>query len=129
MSEQFIYWMELADYDMETARAMQNSGRFLYVGFMCQQTIEKALKAVIAKDSVQPPRTHHLIKLASDAALFEEMSEQQQDLLFLLNPLNVEARYQSYKDAVAAGLNEAKCAELIGETEVLLCWIKTQSQS
>ena len=43
------YWLDLADYDLETAKAMLNSGRFLYVGFMCHQTIEKALKAMYCK--------------------------------------------------------------------------------
>ena len=38
------YWIELSDYDYETAEAMLNSSRFLYVGFMCHQTIEKVLE-------------------------------------------------------------------------------------
>lgn len=44
------YWIKLADYDYETAKAMLNTGRYLYVGFMCHQVIEKALKAVISRD-------------------------------------------------------------------------------
>jgi hypothetical protein len=35
------YWIDLSDYDLETAEAMFQSKRFLYVGFMCHQTIEK----------------------------------------------------------------------------------------
>ena len=34
-------WVNLAEYDFETAKAMMNSGRYIYVAFMCQQTIEK----------------------------------------------------------------------------------------
>jgi HEPN domain-containing protein len=33
---------------------MQQTGRYLYVGFMCQQTVEKALKAVIAQQGIFP---------------------------------------------------------------------------
>ena len=45
MDDKVIYWVEMSDYDIETADAMQATGRYLYVGFMCHQTIEKILKA------------------------------------------------------------------------------------
>lgn len=35
----------MSDYDFETALAMQETERFLYVGFMCHQSVEKILKA------------------------------------------------------------------------------------
>ena len=50
MKDKVEYWLKLADYDIETAKAMLNGSRFLYVGFMCHQTIKKALKAVISRD-------------------------------------------------------------------------------
>ena len=40
-----LYWKEMADYDLETAEAMFTTGRWLYVGFMCHQVIEKTLKS------------------------------------------------------------------------------------
>ena len=36
---------EMSDYDLETVNAMLLTGRYLYVGSMCHQTIEKILKA------------------------------------------------------------------------------------
>lgn len=39
-------WLLRADYDLLTARAMWNSRRYLYVAFMCQQALEKLLKAI-----------------------------------------------------------------------------------
>ena len=33
MSENSEYWIEIAEYDIETAKAMLVSKRFLYVGF------------------------------------------------------------------------------------------------
>lgn len=45
LADHSAYWIERAEYDLETAKAMQQTGRYLYVGFMCQQTVEKALKA------------------------------------------------------------------------------------
>jgi HEPN domain-containing protein len=45
MDDKVKYWLELSDYDLETALAMLNSKRYLYVGFMCHQTIEKIFKS------------------------------------------------------------------------------------
>jgi HEPN domain-containing protein len=63
----------LAEYDLETARAMLESRRYLYVGFMCHQTVEKALKVIISRDCQKdeiPPKIHHLLKLADRAGLY-----------------------------------------------------------
>ena len=129
LAEKVNYWLKLADYDLETAKAMFKSARYLYVGFMCHQTIEKAIKAVIARDCAEgeiPPKIHDLRKLAVKAKIFDVMSEQQQNFLFYLNPMNIEARYPEYKEEIAAGLTKENCAELMEKTEELLCWIKQQ---
>lgn len=42
--EKYAHWEDIAQYDLETAKAMLSSGRFLYVVFMCQQSIEKIIK-------------------------------------------------------------------------------------
>ena len=44
-------WAEQARYDLETAQAMMESGRYLYVLFCCQQAVEKMLKALIANQT------------------------------------------------------------------------------
>ena len=129
MNERVEYWLKLADYDIETAKVMLNSGRYLYVGFMCHQTIEKALKAVIARDCADgeiPPKIHHLLKLSDLAGLFDKMSLEQQSFIKELNPMNIEARYPEHKEQVAAGLSNDICAEILAGTEDLFCWIKQQ---
>ena len=122
--EQIEYWLELAAYDFGTAKAMQRACKYLYVGFMCQQVIEKALKAVIAKTGAVPPKTHDLQKLAELTDLAKYMNEKQEDLLKELSPLNTETRYRSYKELVARGLNKHICREYIIQTEEMLKWIK-----
>jgi len=37
--DKYEYWKDAAIYDLETAEAMLDSGRYLYVVFMCQQAI------------------------------------------------------------------------------------------
>ena len=129
MDNRAEYWIDLADYDMATAKAMLQTGRYLYVGFMCHQAIEKALKAVIARDCCEdeiPPKIHDLSKLAIKANIFDIMSDSRKDFIEDLNPLNIEARYPDYKQQLISALTKDKCGEIIEETEALLCWIKKQ---
>ena len=61
MEDKLKYWRELSDYDLETAKAMLRSKRYLYVGFMCHQTIEKIFKAYFIKlTSEIAPFSHSL---------------------------------------------------------------------
>lgn len=77
MNEKTIkYWIDLSNYDLETADAMLKTKRFLYVGFMAHQTIEKILKAYFVKirDEV-PLYTHNLLMLADKLELKDKFSE------------------------------------------------------
>lgn len=118
------YWLDLAEYDLETAKVMLDGKRYLYVGFMCHQVIEKALKAVIAKKGETPPKIHNLSRLANLSGLFGLLSEEQQTFLFSLNPLNIEARYPVYKDSIYKSLSFDICKDLIKDTEEFFLWIK-----
>jgi HEPN domain-containing protein len=118
------YWIDIAEYDMETAKALQKTGRFLYVGFMCHQVAEKSLKAVMAQKGTMPPKIHSLVRLAELSGLADQLSAEQKNFLNELLPLNLEARYPSYKKAIAASLSERYCADLVTRTEDFLSWIK-----
>ena len=121
------YWSELSDYDFETALAMQETGRFLYVGFMCHQSVEKLLKAYYsAKIKETPPHIHSLSRLAEQSELLQKMNESQLNTIDALEPLNIEARYPSYKGNLIRSLNKSKCQTLLNETKALTEWIKQQ---
>ncbi len=119
------YWLDLADYDMGVAELMLNGGRWLYVGFMCHQLIEKTLKGYwnSVRDD-DPPYTHNLKKLAISSGLYTKMSEEQKSFIDLLIPLNIEARYPSYKGRIANALTEETSKDIIDKTKVLQSWIK-----
>ena len=120
------YWLSCAAYDLETAKAMLNTRRFLYVGFMCHQTIEKALKAVFVtrKPDDALPYIHKLARLANLSGLADEMSEDQLELLDILSPLNIEARYPLHRERLMQSLTLERCKELLHKTEVLYLWIE-----
>lgn len=65
MNDKVTYWVEMSDYDFDTANAMLETKRYLYVGFMCHQVIEKILKAYWSSVTEEPPlKIHSLSRLA-----------------------------------------------------------------
>lgn len=70
MNDKVQYWVEISDYDLETAEAMLKSKRYLYVGFMCHQAIEKVFKAYFTGvKSETAPFSHSLSYLAKKGDL------------------------------------------------------------
>ena len=125
MNDKAAYWVEIADYDLETARAMLEKERFLYVAFMCHRVVEKMLKACYANvtDGI-PPYIHNLRKLAELAGLYGVMSEEQKALIETLGPLNVEARYPPDKARLERILSAQSCRDLLTKTEEICRWIR-----
>ena len=127
MDDKVNYWKDLSDYDLETALAMLNSKRFLYVGYMCHQTIEKIIKAYYSKlKSEVAPFSHSLSYIAKKGGFYDSFSEDQQDFIDHLEPLNIEARYPSQKERLLKSLTYEKCKELIEKTQQLQQWIKSK---
>lgn len=121
------YWTELAEYDIETARAMLDTKRLLYVGFMCHQAVEKILKAYFAKHYEEhPPKTHNLRILAKKTNIFQALDENQNNLINTLEPLNIEARYPTDKERLLKSLTPEKCDKIISSTKEFLEWTKAK---
>jgi HEPN domain-containing protein len=127
MDENINYWIEISDYDLETAEAMLESKRYLYVGFMCHQSIEKILKAYFTKlKSETAPFSHSLSYLAKKGDFYESFTEAQKDFIDQIEPLNIEARYPSHKERLLRSLTKEKCAEILQNTKELQQWIKAK---
>jgi len=125
MDDKVQYWLEISDYDLETAEAMLRSKRYLYVGFMCHQAIEKVFKAYyIAIKSEPAPFSHSLSYLAKKGDFYELCSEEYKDFIDQIEPLNIEARYPSHKERLMKSLTEEKCTEILKRTKELQIWIK-----
>lgn len=119
------YWLDIAHYDFVSAKAMLESKRFLYVGFLCHQTIEKCLKAFYCyKQKKEPPYTHNLLVLLEKCGLTEHESEKYIPLFNELMPLNIQARYPEDKSLLLKSLNLKKSQELYVKTKDFYLWIK-----
>jgi len=125
MNKKVTYWIELSDYDIETAAAMLISKRYLYVGFMAHQAIEKILKAYFVKSNKETaPFSHSLSYIAKQSEIFDLFSEEQKDLIDMLEPLNIEARYPSHKKQLFESLTDERCKTILKKTKELHSWIK-----
>ena len=71
------HWIERSNYDLDTANVMLDTGRYLYVAYMCQQTIEKILKAIIAHHGRENFPIHNLNRLAELASIKTELNSEQ----------------------------------------------------
>ena len=123
-SEKVAYWLDLADYDIETAETLFNGGRWLYVAFMCHQAIEKTLKAYwCGVQECDPPFTHNHMRLAEGCGLYESMNDEQRDFLDSITNYNIEARYPEDKEALSRMLTQDVSRKIIDETKHLQQWI------
>ena len=125
MNDKITYWVELSDYDIETAEVLLASGKFLYVGFMCHQTIEKIFKAYFIRlKNETPPYSHSLSFIAKKGDFYNEFDKSQREYIDQLEPLNIETRYPLDKDRLLESLTEEKCQELLHKSKELQRWIK-----
>ena len=123
--EKVQYWLDIADYDFDTAEAMYQTGRWLYVAFMCHQVVEKTLKAYWnAFREDDPPYTHNHMRLADGSGLYEMMNEEQRDFLDTITNYNIEARYPEDKEELARALTPQFCRQMIDDTKKIQQWIK-----
>lgn len=124
MKDKVKYWTELSDYDYDTAIAMYTTGRYLYVGFMCHQSIEKILKAYFNNlYNDVAPYTHNLTHLAKKTELYDKLPENLLDFLDVLEPLNIESRYPAYKEKLMKSLTQERCKLILDNTQILKLWI------
>jgi HEPN domain-containing protein len=121
------YWIDLSKYDVDTAKAMLDSGRYLYVLFTCQQAIEKMLKALVVKNTKTfPPRIHDLIKLVGIAKI--DIDEEQKEFLAKLNFYYLETRYPSELSEISKQVKKDTAATFYKSSRKILRWLKSKVQ-
>jgi HEPN domain-containing protein len=128
MSQKIIdNWISLAEYDLATAHDMLKAGRFLYVAFMCQQAIEKILKACYVKQHEStPPYTHNLLRIIKELSFRDEISNEMIAAIEELNSYYIESRYTEDIEELSKLLTETKAVSVLNSTKELFEWIKAR---
>lgn len=94
-------WLERATEDLVVARLLLDEKHFSHVCFLSQQSMEKAIKALLLHLTGAYPRTHRLVDLLTEAATSE------QSLLNLLADCAIVDQYYiptRYPDSIPGGL-------------------------
>lgn len=125
--EKYEYWLDIAEYDLNTAQAMCDTGRWLYVVFMCQQAIEKLTKGlytIYVDDNI--PRIHNIVAIYTKFSdkLSKETSEDTLELFALLSSHYFEARYPEYRIKLSSIVDEFESKRLLEKTKEVFAWLK-----
>ena len=126
--EKFEYWLDIAQYDLETAKAMFGAGRWLYVVFMCQQAIEKLCKGLyllLIDDDV--PRIHDInLLLTKLADKIPVVMDDERHLLFAkLSAFYLNNRYPKYKERLSLSLGKEEAQIILDKTGETFSWLLT----
>lgn len=103
LHEAALLFLKKAGEDLHAARVLSHDATIstAIVGFHCQQSIEKALKAVLLEKNVYFPRTHNLTYLAGlfvQAGLVLPLTTEQ---IAEFNAFAVDFRYADLDESIA----------------------------
>lgn len=123
MDKIVTHWIERAEYDLKTAKVMLDNALYLYVAYMCQQAIEKLLKAKIARLNKENLPIHNLNRLAEIAGIKSQLSKEQFDFLAELTPYCVETRYGDYKESLSEIISKEEGKVIYEKTKGIFEWL------
>lgn len=125
MNKQIENWIKSSDYDIKTALVMFKGRRYIYVIFMCHLSVEKLLKAMVAKKINKiPPKTHDLLYLMKLADV--EIPIEHQKIIAHLNQASIPARYPEDISKMAKQYTKEIAQRYLKDTQNLLKWLKNQ---
>ena len=126
--EKYQYWLEYAQYDLDSADAMFKTGRWFYVVFMCQQALEKLCKGLYTLylgDNV--PRIHNIrqVFLCYEDKLSVTVDEDFYRLLDSLSAYYLSNRYPDLSIHAGIQLNKNEAEVLLTKTREAFTWLLT----
>jgi len=118
-------WIALAEYDMETAHHMLETGRNLYVIFLCHLALEKMLKAVVTEVTQSVPfKTHDLILLVKKGEL--EFPQKHLEFIGKINSASIPTRYPEDLERALKVYPKPVARDYLKQTAEIVRWLKKQ---
>ena len=126
--EKYDYWLDIAQYDLETADAMLSGGRWIYVVFMCQQAVEKLVKGLYSlyvDDNI--PRIHSIRTIVErfEDKLPATVVEEKFCFFDTLSAYYLNNRYPDYINKLSSQITEAEAGEILSRTKEEFAWLLT----
>lgn len=116
-------WLDRAVYDIDTAKAMLQTGRFIYAVFMYQQALEKCFKALLAYRDLEILPIHNLRRLAELTDVIHELDESNLMKLDFLSRYYINPRYKEDLSQLSKGITEPVTRDFIQFSEELITWL------
>ena len=116
-------WLDRVSYDLETAKAMLQTGRYIYAIFMCQQSLEKCFKALLPYGEKEVVLIHNLRRLAELANVIHEIDDSTLIKMDFLSSYYINARYKEDLEQLSKGITESVVQDFIQFSEGLLTWL------
>ncbi len=127
MSDNIKYWIETSLYDLEVAASLLKKKHYTYVAFMCHQSVEKMLKAIyVKKQNSFPPKIHNLLRLTEMTDIRQALTHEQLIFLAELDPINIEARYPSYKENIRNALTKKEAKKILIQSKEFAGWLESR---
>lgn len=126
--DKFEYWVDIAEYDLKTAEAMLETGRWLYVVFMCQQAIEKLCKGLyVLYEDDNVPRVHAISQILSKFKSKLKIPIVSEKFTFYnkLTSFYLEGRYPEYKDKLSKLLDQEEAKAILEKAKEEFAWLLT----
>jgi HEPN domain-containing protein len=116
-------WLDRVAYDIDTAKAMLQTGRLIYAIFMCQQSLEKCFKALLAYKEREIIPIHNLRRLAELAEVIHEMDEPTLEKLDFFSSYYINARYKEDLQQLSRGITESVARDFVQFSEGVIAWL------
>ena len=117
-------WLASAEYDLETARQMHATGRYVYVVFMCHLAVEKVLKALVGEATGgAPPRTHDLVRLANLGGV--SLDADLERFLAELTDAQTGTRYGAVLSQAVARYPEMVARRYLDRSAEVIMWLRS----
>ncbi|HKZ85756.1 MAG TPA: HEPN domain-containing protein [Anaerolineae bacterium] len=122
-------WLDLSAYDLDVAKDMLKSQRYVYTVFMCHLSTEKLLKAAIVEfTEYDPPPKIHILKRLAEIAGLTPTDEQ---LRFLVELTDQQQRSRYPEDIAALGriYTRAYANRILKQTKDFRRWLEPKIKS
>jgi len=116
-------WLSASEYDLITAEHMFQTGRYLYVVFMCHLSIEKSIKAIVHEETEKlPPKSHDLIYLSNLAQI--QFPENLLDFIGKVNSASIVTRYPEDLSKAISAYPKHIVEDYYNNTKEVLHWLR-----
>ncbi|MEW6262011.1 MAG: HEPN domain-containing protein [Thermodesulfobacteriota bacterium] len=121
VGKQIAHWMKGADEDLAVAQSLLNDERIRHALFFAELAVEKALKALVTKETNDvPPKTHDLLRLAALANI--SLPDHRKKTMARIQQFSLEGRYPDFIPVV---MSPQDASAAFADCRELVIWLKS----